>query len=327
MGWRYGLVVMAVAAAVGSTGCSDSESESASSSEGVAPETAGQRPAQASFSIIERPRRSAGASSQQSRDGTGRLIAGSHGKYQRAVLHSSEWCYEEPRECRAVSPDLVADPSPRRLPYHPGGVIYLETGKRARGISVTGFGVGRRVAARRYDGSGRIWSVGVPRRARGKRQLFLTVDYRYWKDDKRYGGTYDFFLFIRRHTHGKSPLATLSSHGTTIQPSLIGHCTPPTKRYPCALPDPFISSDPLTVHAGGRVVIDTDHRASEVELYLCGAWRRPVKHAARLWAARLPDDLPRRKTCRYNELVIDYADGRWMGETAAYTFSGQRHRH
>ena len=268
-----------------------------------------------------------GATSRESQEGARKLTAGSHGKYLRAVLHSSEWCYEEPRECRSVSPDLPDDPTPRRLPYHAGGVIHLRTGKEARAISVTGFGGGRRLAGRRLDGSGRMWGIAVPRRARGKRQLFLTVDYRYWKDGRRYGGTYDFFLFVRSHRHGPAPDPRLSSHATTIRPSLVGHCTPRSEREGCALPDPFISSDPLTVHAGGRVLIDTDDPASAVQMDLCGAWRRASMRTPRRWVVRLPSRLASRKTCEYNELVVDYAAGAWMGETAAYTFNGRRHRH
>lgn len=142
---------------------------------------------------------SASATSRESQEGADELTAGSHGKYQRAVQDGSEWCYEEPRECRAVSPELVADPNPRRLPYHPGGTIRLRTGKKARGISVTGFG--RRISAAPRDDSGRRWKIAVPGDARGKRQLSVTVDYRYLKDGRRYGGTYDFFLFVRQHRH------------------------------------------------------------------------------------------------------------------------------
>ena len=122
------------------------------------------------------------------------------------------------------------------------------------------------------------------------------------------------------------PVPTLSSHGTTIRAGFVARCTPQGGE-PCAIPDQFIATEALPVHAGGLVRLDTDHPASSVEMYLCGAWRPVEKRSSRRWVVHLPRRLGRGKGCKYNDVDIDFRSGAWAGQSAAYTFNAWHHTH
>jgi len=122
------------------------------------------------------------------------------------------------------------------------------------------------------------------------------------------------------------PVPTLRSHGETIRAGFVGRCTP-RGGEPCAIPAEFVGTEPLPVHAGGLVRLNTDHPASRVQMYLCGAWRPVERRSSRRWVVRLPRKLARRKRCEYNDIDIDFRRGPWAGQSAAYTFNGWRHTH
>jgi hypothetical protein len=126
-----------------------------------------------------------------------------------------------------------------------------------------------------------------------------------------------------------SPIPTLTSHGVTIRPSLIGTCEVPAPgEPPCGYPDVFAPTRPLPVHPGGGVVLRTDDAASAVRVYLCGRERHAEQRSPRRWVVRVPRPLPHADDrCDYNDMTVDFKRGRFAGYQAAYTFRGRLHQH
>lgn len=135
--------------------------------------------------------------------GRDRLVVQSHGERMRALLQDWEWCPERSTTCASGVADYAYDPNPRRLAFHPGSVIRLRTAAGARRVSVVfSRAAGEvRVRANRRSSESTLWTLRAPADVDPEQDLDLSVDYRYRKNGKVYGGKYNFALPVRQHIH------------------------------------------------------------------------------------------------------------------------------
>jgi hypothetical protein len=115
----------------------------------------------------------------------------------------------------------------------------------------------------------------------------------------------------------RPPRPIVKSHGVKVKAGYIAKCPRRSQDPPCAMPDFFATTEPVPVHPGGVLRINTRRRARRLRLDL-DCPRRKVEVIDRTrWTFELPSG-----GCTIGELNITY-----RRVVARLTFNLRRHEH
>ena len=113
----------------------------------------------------------------------------------------------------------------------------------------------------------------------------------------------------------RPPRPVIASHGVKVKAGYVGAC--PRRDRACGVPDVFVTTEPVPVHPGGFLRINTKQRVRRLWMDLDCPHRRVKSHENRVWLFEVPE-----QGCTVGELLLTY---RRLEVT--YTFNLERHRH